>query len=332
MLDGDSWNDPASYLKGCFNQFFNLKKKNRHLKLMLSIGGWTYSSALTQGASTAARRKTFATSAVTLLKGLGLDGLDIDWEYPANAEQAQQYVDLLRELRLELDSYALHLNLPRDQFELSIAAPAGPVQYTTLKIKEMDKYLSFWNVMCYDYAGSWSTTAGYHSNLYKGDISTDKALKYYISAGVLPSKLVMGMPIYGRAFANTDGIGKPFSGVGEGSWEAGSWDYKSLPLTGSIEHTDKDAVSAWSYNASSRLLITYDNAETTRIKAQYVIAKGLGGGMWWESSADLPVSNVRSLVGTFTNTVGVSNLNKKNNCLYYPESPHLNLKNYAASQ
>ena len=299
------------------------------MKLILSIGGWTYSSNLSQGASTADRRKKFATSAVKLVKELGLDGLDIDWEYPQNPEQAQQYVDLLREIRLELDSYALRIGLPRDQFELSIAAPAGPEAYRKLNIPEMDKYLTFWNIMCYDYAGSWSSTAQYHSNLYLGELNSDTALKYYISAGVNPSKLVMGMPIYGRAFVNTDGIGKPFSGVGEGSWEAGSWDYKALPRPGATEHTDTNAVSAWSYDSQSRVLVTYDNAESARIKANYIKNNGLGGGMWWESSADQPISSNKSLVGNFTDVLGVQNINQKKNCLYYPESIFDNLKNFA---
>lgn len=332
VLEGDSWNDPPSYLKGCFNQFFNFKKANRHVKMMLSIGGWTYSSALSQGASTADRRKTFATSAVKLLKELGLDGLDIDWEYPQNEEQAQQYVDLLKELRLELDSYALQVNLPRDQFELSIAAPAGPAQYQTLKIRDMDQYLSFWNIMCYDYAGSWSSTAQYQSNLYKGELNSDTALRFYINAGVPASKLVMGMPIYGRAFANTDGLGKSFSGVGEGSWEAGTWDYKALPKAGAQEFTDMDAVAAYSYDPSARVLVAYDNPDTTRAKADYIQKNGLGGGMWWESSADCPPASGRSLVGAFTDFMGVQNINSKQNCLHYPQSPHDNIRNYTAPQ
>lgn len=290
---------------------------------MLSIGGWTYSSSLGQGASTAARRATFATTAVGLLKNLGLDGLDIDWEYPANADQAQQYVDLLAALRLELDSYALSINLPRDQFELSVAAPAGIDTIQQLRIKDMDQYLSFWNVMCYDYAGSWSTTAGYHSNLFQGSLNTDSALKAYINAGVAPSKLVMGMPIYGRSFTNTDGVGKPFSGVGTGSWEAGSWDYKVLPLSGATEQMDMTAVSAYSYDPSSRTLITYDNEQTIRVKAEYVQRNGLGGGMWWESSSDDPC---RSLVKAFTDVIGVGSIDQKQNCLYYPQSTYTNVK------
>jgi len=103
---GDSWNDAGTNLYGNFKAIYNLKKQNRHLKVLLSIGGWTYSSSFHPVVVSPPLRQHFVKTAVTLLEDYGLDGLDVDYEYPQTDEQARGYVDLLRELREALDQHA----------------------------------------------------------------------------------------------------------------------------------------------------------------------------------------------------------------------------------
>ena len=83
----------------------------RHLKLLLSIGGWTYSPNFHPVVVNPALRANFVSSAIKILEDYGFDGLDIDYEYPGNPEQARGYVDLLRELRLGLDAHAHHMGV-----------------------------------------------------------------------------------------------------------------------------------------------------------------------------------------------------------------------------
>ena len=59
-------------------------------------------------------------SSLQLLENYGLDGLDVDYEYPSNDEQAQGYVELLRELRAALDRHAQKKG-PTCRFLLSVS-------------------------------------------------------------------------------------------------------------------------------------------------------------------------------------------------------------------
>ena len=103
---GDSWGDSGKNLYGNFKAIYKLKKEHRHLKVLLSIGGWTYSPSFHPVVVNPALRSKFVASAVRLLEDHGLDGLDVDYEYPSNEAQARGYVDLLRELRFALDQHA----------------------------------------------------------------------------------------------------------------------------------------------------------------------------------------------------------------------------------
>lgn len=129
---GDSWNDPGTNLYGNLKAIYKIKKANRHIKSLLSIGGFTYSPSFNPIVVNASLRSKFVSSAVQLLEDYGFDGIDIDYEYPSNNDQAKGFVSLLQELRAALDEHAKEENA-NYRFLLTVSyLPAAKSQSLTL--------------------------------------------------------------------------------------------------------------------------------------------------------------------------------------------------------
>jgi chitinase len=237
-------------------------------------------------------------------------------------------VALLRTCREALDAYAAQ-HAPGYHFILTIAAPAGPQNYNTLAMEAMDPLLDAWHVMAYDYAGSWDTTSGHQANLYPDPanpqatkFSADRAVRDYLARGIPSHKIVLGLPLYGRAFEGTKGLGQPYTGVGQGSIQNGIWLYKDLPRPGATEMYDDVAKASYSFNAATGQLVSYDTVGSAAVKADYLVDNGLGGAVFWETAGDKNGSE--SLVGTVA--AGMGQLETVVNLLSYPASRYDNIR------
>ncbi|KXN90603.1 Endochitinase 1 [Leucoagaricus sp. SymC.cos] len=245
---GDSWNDPGTNLYGNLKAIYKIKKEHRHLKVLLSIGGWTYSPSFHPVVVNPALRSKFVASSVQILEDYGFDGLDIDYEYPSNDNEARGYVELLRELRAALDKHAREKNADY-RFLLTIAAPCGPDNYKKLHIADMDQVLDFWNLMAYDFSGSWDSKANHQANLYGPPINANDAVQYYAA-------------------------------------HAGVYDYRVLPLPGSHVYRDEKWGASWTYDHGKKEMVSFDSEEVGKWKGEYIKNQGLGGSMYWELSGD----------------------------------------------
>jgi len=161
--------------------------------------------------------------------------------------------------------------------------------------------LDEWHVMTYDFAsGAWSPITAHQSNLYPSPFSpysTSGAVQAYLSRGVPPQKIYIGIPMYSRGFANSTGLGTQASGASpDKSWEDGVVDYKKLPLPGAVEMYDEAAQASYSYDAARKVFNSYDNPRAARAKCEYIKQKGLGGVIIWESAGDAAYTSDRSLL------------------------------------
>ncbi|KAG9377273.1 Glycoside hydrolase family 18 protein [Pyrenophora tritici-repentis] len=335
----------GSQLLGNFNQLYQAKQKNRNLKVILGVGGWTYRFKFKPALSTKAGRVNYCKSSLKLITDLGIDGLDTDWEYPADETDAANLLDTMQICRQMYDAYSKKYTNGY-HYELSISAPAGPINFERLGIQKLDRFVDRWNLMAFDYqGGGFSNFTGHLSNVYPSTtnprstdgwvnetqsftaFNTKRAIDYYKAHVASPSKITLGMPLYGRSFANvvdlsrgTGAMGQKFNGSGEGSWEAGTLDYKVF--------TDKSILASWSWDPIKKQVVSFDTPEVAKWKMDFLKTECLGGAWFWDASGDAPVSNPKSLVATVVNELGgAQSLKKNQNNLHYPTSKYYNIKN-----
>lgn len=128
---------------GAVKQLYKRKKRNRGLKVLLSVGGGAFSPKFANATATDAQRRTFAASAVRLVTDWGFDGVDVDWEYPANEAERDSLVKLVAACREAFDRYSFH-NRVRYRFLVTVASPAGPANWRFVDLKGMDRYVDIW--------------------------------------------------------------------------------------------------------------------------------------------------------------------------------------------
>jgi len=276
-----------------------LKKINPDLKILISIGGWSWSKNFSDAVLTDTSTQNFALSAVDIVSKYNLDGIDIDWEYPGligdsniyRPEDKQHYTNLFKELRKGLDS--LHLTTHM-KYYVSTAVGGSQDYIDHTEMDKVQEYTDYINIMSYDYTGGWSSITGHHTNLYtsSGDsnqYSAHRSIQAFIGAGVPASKIVIGMAFYGKGWQmeSTDNNGlyrKALKGA-----RGGGYTYLKDSLinnNGYREYWDATAKAPYLFNAEKKIFISYDNERSVKEKCEYVKHHHLGGAMFWEYNND----------------------------------------------
>jgi chitinase len=176
----------------------------------------------------------------------------------------------------------------------SVAAGATLEFLAHTDMRSVAKFVDTVNLMSYDYVepGS-SNLTGHHAPLFANPaapklVSADVSARAFLAAGVPPDKLILGVPFYGHAWSD---VGKKNNGL----FQAGKpvnipADYRaiagSLLSSGYSRYWDPDASAPYLYNSTQRIFVSYEDPESVRLKANYVMQHKLGGIMFWEYSGD----------------------------------------------
>lgn len=289
----DAYLDKAAGLDN-YRRFVTLRERNPQAKMLLGLGGWTDSRSdkYSRLVSEPQRRAAFVSHVVSFLQEYGFDGLDLDWEYPGYQSSPQDREGFrlwVEELRAAFSPHGLLLTAAvsagRDVIDRGYDVPA------------VAEALDQIHLMSYDFHGSWEGRVAHHAPLFPApgqekELSADYAVRHWIKRGAPASKLVLGVPFYGRSWtlAGADASsGAPASGAGRPgpllkdagtmayyeicqAHQRGGWRKVTGPDGPHLTHGDQ-----W---------VGYDDIAAIRKKALYAQQKGLGGVMVWDIATD----------------------------------------------
>ena len=262
---------------------------NPALKIVLSVGGWGAGGFSTMAMTEEGRRK-FSCACLKLVERYGLDGIDIDWEYPcsdlaeidADPSDRENFTLLLADLRESLGPDRI----------LSIAAGGDESFIKNTQMDQVAKIVDYVQLMTYDLRGGFTSEAGHHAALgaSRGDISNANAravVELFRAAGVPYDKMVLGVAFYGRSFtvtcADNNGLLQP-SGIGIPGPTFGEITESFLKEHQYTEYWDEDAEAAYLFNG--KVFVSFESERAVRLKCGYVREKGLHGIMYWEHGND----------------------------------------------
>ena len=277
-----------------------LKREYPSLTVLISVGGWLGSGSFSDMALTGESRGRFIDSVVVFIRSHELDGLDIDWEYPAQvgagnrfrSEDKRNYTLLFEELRKRFDKEQKRLH--RHLF-LTAATGASGTFLEHTEMGKVQKYLDTVNLMAYDYyEPTDDATTGNHAPLFADPadpkrISADRSVREFEQAGVPAPKIVLGVPFYGHAWGEVEdidhGLFRPGKRVPNAFTHYG--DITATMITnGFTRYWDSAASVPYLYNSEKEIFVSYEDPQSLALKCKYVVDHKLRGVMFWDYAAD----------------------------------------------
>lgn len=306
--DVGAFDDYQSNIGGNFAKLIELKKQFPHLKIILSVGGGTYNKNFLAIAQDEEKLHAFAQSCVNMLDFYDheyrvegkkrknhldythlFDGLDIDWEWDASTltpQLSKRYTQFIQEVSRLLK---IRQQSTGKESLLTVALPVIPTMYKNIDLPTIAENIDWFNVMAYDFFGPYNKKIGFNApvcgtwSLY----SIDGALNRIMDLGVSPEKLVLGLPLYGYVYENTDGYNAPITKqnkINAVAYNVIEKKYLENPSYKKILHHYESIPSL--YSKKDRTFISYDDKESIGKKVDFARKKRMNGVVVWRLSGD----------------------------------------------
>nr|XP_027207330.1 chitotriosidase-1-like [Penaeus vannamei] len=277
-----------------FAEVVALKEVNPSLRVLLCLGG-DFSELVRDPTSVA----VFAYNAQQFLINYNLDGIDLDWEFPAwpawkkNVLEKKWFTYFVLQLNNAL-KLAAH---PSFLLSIAVGTPK-PIVDHCYEVDQLAKYVDFVSIMGYDYhmyqsylpfTGHNAPLAERHDEIgYFSTLNIEWATQYWLQKGMPKEKLMVGIPTYGRTWRLLSGawhnVGAPAVGTG---MLGGSLTYTEACIfvkEGATAYFDDE--SKVPYAVRGRDWVSYENPASIRAKAEWVKTSGVAGVMTFDLNSD----------------------------------------------
>lgn len=302
---GDAWAE-QNLLQGQFDWNTNTyipntsvvdRAHNANVKVLVSIGGWTWSGNFPSIAADSVKRAAFAHDCNYYVDFYNLDGIDIDWEYPGYAPNGggpadiSNYTLFLQQIRDSLNALG---QIHNEQYLLTAAMGASQANMNNVQWNAVVPLLDMVNLMSYDFFGAWDANANHNSPLYApacGDPSfnIDSAFRALTTIhGVPANKINIGVAFYGRTQTGYTSL----CGATSGQAATAAFPPDGVPMYYDIANSMSSYTQHWDSGAEvpwlsgNGIFVSYDDERSIAAKANYINTTGACGAIIWEITGD----------------------------------------------
>jgi len=259
-----------------FEKVVALKQKKPELKILLSFGN--FGNEFSVMVADSAARRQFAKDCLAFCQNKGIDGIDLDWEFPGQgtgsdpAHDVDNFTELVKVCR----------EVMGNDYLITFAGAICDKQQCTggwryIDLKAVEPYIDFVNLMNYDF----SQAPQPHNALVASGAYWDilRSWKNYDKAGFPMNKLIMGVAFYGR-HTFTSGVE-----------DAGELFYKDILIRLQLPNTQYTTSyhKLWDVPVlykNGTMWCSYDDPQSIAAKGAWALSKGMGGIMHWQVAGD----------------------------------------------